>query len=231
MTPLIVALDFPSASPAFELVQQLDPKKCRLKVGKELFTSAGPEFVARIIDQGFDVFLDLKFHDIPSTVAKAVNAAAELGVWMVNVHATGGPDMIAAAREVLEGRSGRIPTLIAVTVLTSTSPEVLRIMGVSRSLEEQVLLLARIAKESGADGVVCSALEAGQIKRECGESFATVTPGIRPAGSELDDQHRVMTPAEAVAAGSDYLVVGRPITKAAEPMAVVTDILDHLSSA
>lgn len=228
-SPLIVALDFQSADQALALVSQLDPKRCRLKVGKELFTIEGPTLVRKLADLGFDVFLDLKFHDIPNTVAKAVSAAANMGVWMVNVHASGGEEMMRAAREALDSQNQiQSPLLIAVTVLTSMSQAQLTDLGVARSLPEQVSYLADLARQSGADGVVCSAHEAGSIKESLGQKFLTVTPGIRPAGSSVDDQHRIMTPSRAMASGSDYLVVGRPITQADNPMVVVTDILDGL---
>ena len=179
---------------------------------------------------GFDVFLDLKFHDIPNTTAKAVLAAAEAGAWMVNVHASGGAQMMQAAREELNNFVGRKPLLIGVTVLTSMSQDELNQLGVTSSLNDQVENLASLAKQSGLDGVVCSALEAGRIKEICGSDFATITPGIRPAGAALGDQKRVMTPGEAVKAGSDYLVVGRPITAATDPMGVVSNILNEIVS-
>ena len=178
---------------------------------------------------GFDVFLDLKFHDIPNTVAKAVSAAANLGVWMINVHASGGRDMMSAAREAVES-SSKQPLLVAVTVLTSTSQTELTDMGLSRPLSAQVDHLADMAQSCGLDGVVCSAHEASVIKSTLGESFLTVTPGIRPEGSGADDQKRIMTPAKAIAEGSDYLVMGRPITGVENPMEAVTSILDRLKS-
>lgn len=227
--PLIVALDFPNAESALALVDQLSSEDCRLKVGKELFTREGPSFVRELGDKGFDVFLDLKFHDIPNTVAKAVLAAAELGVWMVNIHASGGRDMMQAAREALDSANQTsAPLLIAVTVLTSMSQNQLADLGVSRSLHAQVGYLADMAQSCGVDGVVCSAQEAGFIKSSLGQEFVTVTPGIRPAGSDLDDQHRVMTPSQALAGGSDYLVIGRPVTRAENPAAAITDILEGL---
>lgn len=228
-SPLIVALDFPAAEPALAIAQQLDPAVCRLKIGKELFTSEGPILVKKLVGLGFDVFLDLKFHDIPTTVAKAVAAAADIGVWMLNVHASGGHEMMSAAKESLESKGlSEPPLLIAVTVLTSTSQAELTDLGLSRSLPAQVDHLADMAQSCGMDGVVCSAQEAAVIKSALGESFLTVTPGIRPAGSDVGDQHRVMTPSQAIASGSDYLVVGRPITAAENPAVAVTDILDGL---
>lgn len=228
-SPIVVALDYSSADAASALVETLDPSLCRLKVGKELFTTAGPDLVKRFVDLGFDIFLDLKFHDIPNTVAKAVAAAANMGVWMLNVHASGGLQMMAAARESLTSFASKPPLLTAVTVLTSTSGAELSSLGISKSLPEQVDYLAGLAKQAGLDGVVCSAQEAGSIKQVCGDSFVTVTPGIRPEGSEIGDQHRIMTPSKAMAAGSDYLVIGRPVTQAQNPKQVLTDILDGLT--
>lgn len=214
---VLIALDFADKQQAMAFVAQLDPAACRLKVGKEMFTLFGPEFVRTLVEAGFDVFLDLKFHDIPNTVAKAVAAAAELGVWMVNVHASGGLRMMQAAREALLPYGDRAPLLIAVTVLTSMTAEELEQVGVLRSPAEQVLALARLTRDAGLDGVVCSAQEASLLKAELGGDFKLVTPGIRPAGSDAGDQRRIMTPEQALAAGSDYLVIGRPITQAANP--------------
>jgi orotidine-5'-phosphate decarboxylase len=228
-SPLIVALDYEDSRHCMQLVEQLDPKQVRLKVGKELFTTAGPTIVEQLHSRGFDVFLDLKFHDIPNTVAKAVSAAARLGVWMVNVHASGGERMMVAAREAIEGGSHR-PLLIGVTVLTSMTAEDLKQVGVSRSPQEQVMHLAGLAQRSGLDGVVCSAQEAPALKRQFGQHFGLVTPGIRPAGATADDQRRTLTPAEALKAGSDYLVIGRPITAAAEPARACEDILASLQA-
>ncbi|HEX9180989.1 MAG TPA: orotidine-5'-phosphate decarboxylase [Burkholderiales bacterium] len=213
---LIVALDFSDAAGALELTARLNPAICRVKVGKELFTSAGPALVDELSRRGFQVFLDLKFHDIPNTVAQACLAAARLGVWMVNVHALGGRRMMAAAREGLE-RSAARPKLVAVTVLTSMEPAELAEVGVAGDPEAAVLRLAGLTRDSGLDGVVCSAREAAMLRREIGCDFCLVTPGIRPAGAGLDDQSRVTTPRDAIRAGSDYLVVGRPITRAADP--------------
>lgn len=213
---LIVALDFSDAAGALELTARLNPAICRVKVGKELFTSAGPALVDELSRRGFQVFLDLKFHDIPNTVAQACLAAARLGVWMVNVHALGGRRMMAAAREGLE-RSAARPKLVAVTVLTSMEPADLAEVGVTGDPEAAVLRLAGLTRDSGLDGVVCSAREAAMLRREIGRDFCLVTPGIRPAGAGLDDQSRVTTPLDAIRAGSDYLVVGRPITRAADP--------------
>lgn len=226
---IIVALDYAREAEALAFVDRIDPKLAKLKVGKEMFTRFGPDFVRRLQRAGFDVFLDLKFHDIPNTVAQAVKAAADLGVWMVNVHASGGPRMLAAAREALAEFGERKPLLIAVTVLTSMTPEELAAVGDSGSIAERVSRLAELAAQAGLDGVVCSAQEAAVLKRERGPHFRLVTPGIRPAGSDAGDQRRIMTPLEAVRAGSDYLVIGRPITQAAEPLAVLKSIQDELA--
>ncbi|SDJ52953.1 orotidine-5'-phosphate decarboxylase [Microbulbifer yueqingensis] len=227
-SPVIVALDYKNADQALAMADQLDPALCRVKVGKELFTAAGPALVQELVGRGFEVFLDLKFHDIPNTVAGAVRAAAELGVWMVNVHASGGARMMRAAREAIEPLGDKRPLLIGVTVLTSTAPEELPEVGVSRPLPEQVSALAQLARESGLDGVVCSAREAGALKKLCGEDFALVTPGIRPKGAAADDQRRIVTPREALAGGADYLVVGRPITGAESPIDALKAILKEI---
>jgi len=224
-SPVIVALDFPTAEAALDLAARLDPARCRVKVGKELFTRSGPAVVERLQAQGFEVFLDLKYHDIPNTVAAACRAAADLGVWMVNVHASGGRRMMAAAREALEAGQGARPLLIGVTVLTSMGPEDLAEVGISVPPEEQVLRLARLGRDSGLDGVVCSPLEAAPLRQALGRDFRLVTPGVRPAGAAKGDQTRIMTPADALAAGSDYLVIGRPITQADDPVAALTSIL------
>ncbi|MGM0615549.1 MAG: orotidine-5'-phosphate decarboxylase [Pseudomonadota bacterium] len=226
-SPLIIALDYPSLDAALCMADQLDPAQCRVKVGKELFTRSGPAVLEALHGRGFEVFLDLKFHDIPNTVAGAVQAAAEQGVWMVNVHASGGHRMMEAAVERLQ--SQRLAThLIAVTVLTSLSAEELHETGVSVSPAEQVEHLARLAQQSGLHGVVCSAQESAAIRRSCGDDFLKVTPGIRPAFAAVDDQQRIMTPAAAMSAGSTHLVVGRPVTQAEDPMAALAAILAEL---
>ncbi|MDD1713463.1 MAG: orotidine-5'-phosphate decarboxylase, partial [Methanoregulaceae archaeon] len=225
---MIVALDYARAEDALGLVARLDPGLCRLKVGKELFTTAGPTFVEGLVARGFDVFLDLKFHDIPNTVAQACKAAARLGVWMLNVHGLGGRRMLSAARESLEGLSSR-PKLIAVTVLTSMGREDLQEIGIADEPQAMVLRLAKLAQSSGLDGVVCSAHEAPLLKHELGAGFCLVTPGIRLAASSQDDQVRVTTPREAVRLGADYLVIGRPITQAKEPLQVLQDINQELA--
>ena len=221
---IIVALDFPSDQPALALVDQLDPAKCRLKVGKELFTRSGPALVRDLQSRGFDVFLDLKFHDIPNTTSSAVAAAADLGVWMVNVHASGGEKMMTACRDRLESFGKDRPMLIAVTVLTSMGPEDLAGIGITDSPEAQVSRLATLTRNCGLDGVVCSAQEAPALKAEQGKDFKLVTPGIRPLSADKGDQQRIMTPTDALKAGSDYLVIGRPITQAADPLAALEAI-------
>ena len=220
---IIVALDFADAAAALALVDRLDPGLCRLKVGKELFTLAGPDLVRTLVARGFEVFLDLKFHDIPNTVAAACRAAAGLGVWMLNVHAAGGRRMMTAAQEALAGLPQR-PYLIAVTVLTSMSAEDLVEVGVTDSPADQVRRLARLTQACKLDGVVCSAQEAAMLRAVLGADFRLVTPGIRPAGSEAGDQRRVMTPAEAMRAGATDLVIGRPITAAADPLEALKQI-------
>lgn len=228
-SPLIVALDYQELSACMELVSKLDPKQVRLKVGNELFTSCGPQAVEQFQKLGFEVFLDLKYHDIPNTVAQAVTAAARLGVWMVNVHAGGGERMMVAARQAVDQAEHK-PLLIGVTVLTSMTAMDLQQAGVSLSPKDQVRELASLAQQCGLDGVVCSAQEAPMLRETCGDNFALVTPGIRPAGAASDDQRRTLTPAEALAAGSDYLVVGRPITQAADPARACEDILQSLQA-
>ncbi|MGS0496874.1 orotidine-5'-phosphate decarboxylase [Pseudoalteromonas mariniglutinosa] len=225
---VLIALDYDDQQTALNFVKQLSPDTCRLKVGKEMFTYFGPTFVKQLIDLGFDVFLDLKFHDIPNTVAKAVTAAAKMGVWMVNVHASGGVEMMTKAKQALEQFGDKAPLLIAVTVLTSMDAAELTRLGVDKTPEEQVIYLAKLAKESGLDGVVCSAQEAKKLKAELGEDFKLVTPGIRPAGSDAGDQKRIMTPKQAIDDGSDYLVIGRPITQAIDPVATLKEINDSL---
>ncbi|MFQ3353947.1 MAG: orotidine-5'-phosphate decarboxylase [Polaribacter sp.] len=220
---VIVALDYDNKHSALTLADRLDPKYCRVKVGKELFTAAGPAVVKELSDRSFDVFLDLKFHDIPNTVAKALSAAADLGVWMANVHASGGSRMMSAAKQALDN-SGSDMLLIGVTVLTSMDTSDLEEVGIKRTLSDQVLHLASMTKDSGLDGVVCSAQEARTLKEALGEDFKLVTPGIRLANSAADDQRRIVTPADAMALGSDYLVIGRPITQSADPLATLLEI-------
>jgi len=226
---IIVALDFADAAPALALVARLDPALCRLKVGKELFTVAGPELVRVLVARGFEVFLDLKFHDIPNTVAAACRAAAGLGVWMLNVHASGGRRMMTAAQQALAEMPQR-PRLIAVTVLTSMSAEDLIEVGVSDAPADQVLRLARLSQACKLDGVVCSAQEAAMLRADLGEDFRLVTPGIRPAGAEMGDQRRVMTPAAALRAGATDLVIGRPITAADDPLAALKQIQSDIQN-
>jgi orotidine-5'-phosphate decarboxylase len=225
---LIVAMDYDNSRDCLTLARQLDPQYCRLKVGKELFTAAGPAVVEQLMDLGFEVFLDLKFHDIPNTTAAAVKAAANLGVWMVNVHASGGERMLRAAREALEQVQGHRPLLIGVTVLTSMDSADLQAVGVERMPAEQVGQLAQLSQRCGLDGVVCSAMEVSMLRQQLGPNFCLVTPGIRPAEASTDDQRRTMTPVEAVAAGSNYLVVGRPITRSSDPAASCRAIVESL---
>ena len=225
---VIVALDFSESAKARSLAMQLDPAHCALKVGNELFTAAGPELVRELVGRGFRVFLDLKFHDIPNTVGQACAAATRLGVWMLNVHAAGGRAMLAAARDAVATTAAaerrRRPLLIAVTVLTSLGAGDLEAIGVSVTLDAQALRLAQLAKAGGLDGVVCSAREAAMLRSACGSGFTLVTPGIRPAGAATHDQARVTTPAEAIAAGADYLVIGRAITAASDPVRALSEI-------
>lgn len=222
---VIVALDYATRHAAENFVEKISPRLCKLKIGKELFTVAGPALVTKLVDRGFDVFLDLKFHDIPHTVAQAVTAAADLGVWMTNVHALGGSRMMVAARDALDRQGGNC-ALIAVTVLTSMAAEDLRELAIEKAPEMLVVDLARLAHRCGLDGVVCSARETTQITQALGDSFIKVTPGIRPAtyARSNDDQRRIITPAAAIAAGSDYLVIGRPITEAPDPAAALLAI-------
>ncbi len=226
---IIVALDFSTADEAIALAEQLDPTACRVKVGKELFTRSGPASVEKLVELGFDVFLDLKYHDIPNTVARACEAAADLGVWMVNVHASGGRRMMEAAREALSSRENG-PLLIAVTVLTSMDQSDLVELNIADTPANQVLRLAQLAESSGMDGVVCSPREITLLREKISSEFKLVTPGIRPAGSATGDQKRIMTPAEAVSLGSDWLVIGRPITAAEDPLAALNAINQELNS-
>ena len=225
---ILVALDFADAAAALALLARLDPARCGVKIGKELFTRAGPAVVTRAVDAGFAVFLDLKFHDIPNTVAGACEAAADLGVWMLNVHAQGGPAMLAAARERLARRSAR-PLLIAVTVLTSLEAADLAAIGCPGEPGARALALAALARDAGLDGVVCSPLEAAAMRERFGADFRLVTPGVRPASAAKQDQKRVMTPAAAVGAGAHHLVIGRPITAAPDPLAALAAIEAELA--
>jgi orotidine-5'-phosphate decarboxylase len=220
---IIIALDYPTQESALALVDKLQPSLCRLKVGKELFTHCGPILLDHLMRRGFEVFLDLKFHDIPNTTAQACKAAAELGVWMVNVHALGGRKMLTAAADAIANTS-KSPKLIAVTMLTSMAQEDLADIGIQATPAEMVLRLATLTRDCGLDGVVCSAQEAALLRKHCGTEFILVTPGIRPAQASLDDQSRVMTPQAALQAGSSYLVIGRPITQAADPLQALLNI-------
>lgn len=222
-SPVIVALDFATPEAALDMAAQLDPAQCRVKVGKELFTRGGPAMVEALHNQGFELFLDLKFHDIPNTVARACTAAADLGVWMVNVHASTGRSAMTQAAEALAQFAQR-PLLTAVTVLTSFSQQELSEVSPGEVLAERVSRLAGLAKDCGLDGVVCSPHEAADLSQSLGSDFALVTPGVRPEGSAAGDQTRIMTPAQAIKAGSTYLVIGRPITQAPDPVAALNQI-------
>jgi orotidine-5'-phosphate decarboxylase len=224
---IIVALDFPTAEQAMLFTARLDPGTCRVKVGKELFTAAGPRLVEKIIGKGFDVFLDLKFHDIPSTVANACRVAAGLGVWMMNVHALGGRKMLSAAREAVPPGSAK---LIAVTLLTSMGRSDLNDVGLSGEPGDVVRRLAVLAHDCALDGVVSSALEAMELRKTMGEHFCLVTPGIRPAGASSDEQKRVTTPLQAIRNGASYLVIGRPITQASDPALLVQQLNDEIAN-
>ena len=222
---LIIALDFHNESTALALVDQLDPNQCALKIGSEMFTLLGAPFVRALLTRGFKVFLDLKFHDIPNTVSRACVAAAELGVWMLTIHASGGLKMMQAARDAIEPYGDTRPLVVAVTVLTSMSEAELLTLGIQAPLQSHVTLLAGLAHEARLDGVVCSALDTVQIKGLFGERFLVVTPGIRRPGDAMGDQTRIVTPAFALNAGSDYLVVGRSITRAANPREALCDFI------
>ncbi|YCI83278.1 orotidine-5'-phosphate decarboxylase [Enterobacteriaceae bacterium] len=227
-SPIVVALDYDNRDSALAFVDGIDPRDCRLKVGKEMFTLFGPQLVRDLQQRGFELFLDLKFHDIPNTTARAVAAAAEMGVWMVNVHASGGARMMEAARAALQPFGKDAPLLIAVTVLTSMEASDLADIGITLSPAEHAERLARLTQQCGLDGVVCSAQEAVRFKAELGDAFRLVTPGIRPAGSDAGDQRRIMTPPDAQRAGVDYMVIGRPITQAANPAQALRAILASL---
>ena len=227
-SPVVVALDYPTQAQALAIAGQLDPSMCRVKVGKELFTASGPEIVENLHKLGFDVFLDLKFHDIPNTCAKAVGVAADLGVWMVNVHASGGRRMMEAARNEIEKKTHK-PLLIGVTVLTSMEQPDLADIGLDIDPQLQVKRLAKLTEQSGLDGVVCSAQEVGLIRQTCSPEFLTVTPGIRPEGSEQGDQRRIMTPKQAQEAGVSYMVIGRPITLNSSPLEMLFSLNADMS--
>jgi len=226
---ILVALDYRHADAALSLVDRLDPSLCGLKVGKELFTATGPALVRELVKRNFSVFLDLKFHDIPNTVRGAVSAAADLGVWMLNVHASGGRAMMEAARTSIESFGSQRPLITAVTVLTSWSDENLRDIGIQRTVQQQVSALALMAEQSGLDGVVCSAREAASLKNERRTGFLLVTPGIRLEDSPQDDQQRIVTPRQAIQQGADYLVMGRPVTQSADPLQTLQGIVKEIS--
>jgi len=220
---IIVALDYSAAAPVLAFADRIEPSMCRLKVGKELFTASGPDLVEKLMRRGFEIFLDLKYHDIPNTVAQACKVAASMGVWMVNVHAMGGRKMLAAARDAIDSGSHK-PKLIAVTLLTSNTQQDLTDIGITATSDEMVMRLATLSQDCGLDGVVCSAQEAKLVRRKCGGDYCLVTPGIRPALTSHDDQSRVMSPLAALQAGSNYLVIGRPITQAMDPLRMLLDI-------
>ncbi len=227
-TKLIIALDLPTAEQALKFIKPLNPTMCKLKVGFELFVAAGPGFVRNLVDDGYDVFLDLKFHDIPNTVASACSSAADLGVWMMNVHASGSSKMMSMAKQALD-ETGKDIKLIAVTVLTSMDDEQLELVNINVSAQEQVKHLAKLTKNASLDGVVCSAQEARMLRELMGDDFLLVTPGIRPSGTVTGDQSRVMTPLEAKKAGVSYIVVGRPITQSDTPLQVIEAINRDMS--
>lgn len=223
-SPVIVALDYHDLAKALSFVDNLSPQDCRLKVGMQMFTLYGPQFIQTLHNRGFQVFLDLKFHDIPNTVAQAVKAAAEIGVWMVNVHASGGVRMMMAAKEALVEYGKDAPLLIAVTILTSMEQADLHQIGITQLPADRALQLAKLAKECKLDGVVCSAHEVATLKSACGSDFLSITPGIRPIGAEAYDQRRIMTPEQAINVGVDYMVIGRPITHSADPVLTLAQI-------
>ena len=229
ISPIIIALDYPNAGEALSLARQLDPEKCKLKVGKELFTRSGPMIIEQLHELNFDVFLDLKFHDIPNTVAGACRAAADLGCWMINVHASGGSKMLEAAAEAVS-QSAHRPLLIAVTILTSLDDSALRELGFENDSTTMTQLFAKLASEAGLDGVVSSPHDIEQTKTNQGEKFLVVTPGIRPAGSAVGDQVRIATPKSAIESGADYLVIGRPITQAENPQDALDAIISEIPS-
>jgi len=230
ISPVIVALDYPDVVQAYDMVEQLDPARCRIKIGKELFTRGGPQLVEKMVGKGYEVFLDLKYHDIPNTVAGACAAAAELGVWMVNVHALGGRKLMEAAREAIE-KANHQPLLIAVTILTSMGEDDLSEIGLAGDPASNVQRLASLAESSGMDGVVCSPQEVTMLRNAISSEFKLVTPGIRPAWSAKGDQTRITTPRDAISNGSDYLVIGRPITAAPQPLEALKLIEDELATA
>jgi len=227
---IIIALDFGTSDQTLQFLDLLDPNLCRVKIGKELFTASGPQLVRKIIDRGFDVFLDLKFHDIPNTVARASKVAADLGIWMLNIHASGGQAMMEAARESIDSLGDQRPLLIGVTVLTSFLKEDLEQTGIQSYLEDQVSKLAFLARDSGLDGVVCSAAETKLLRSQLQDKFCLVTPGIRRPEDAIGDQKRVVGPAEAIQNGSNYLVVGRPITSADSPNGTLIEFNSAVSS-
>jgi len=229
LSPIIVALDASTTAEAFSLADRLSPALCRLKVGKELFTAVGPQVIEGLQQRGFEVFLDLKFHDIPNTVGAACRVAAALGVWMVDVHVSGGPAMLDAARHAVDSVA-KPPILVGITILTSLQSADLQQIGMQGQVPEAVLRLAQLGHHHGLDGVVCSAAEAASLRMTLPADFQLVTPGIRPSGSDLNDQVRVVTPAQAMRLGSNYLVIGRPITQSSDPLSTLQNIVDSVQS-
>ncbi len=227
---LIIALDYAEQTPAWRLIEQLDPSLCRLKIGKEMFTRFGPDFVRQAIQQGFDIFLDLKYHDIPNTVAAACDAAADLGVWMLNLHASGGRKMMEAAMNRL-AQHQQAPLVIGVTILTALDDSDLVEIGYQGTAQANVNRLATLAADSGLNGVVCSPLEANALRQQHPESFLLVTPGIRAANDPKDDQIRKATPADAIKNGASHLVIGRPVTQAANPQQALMTIHQAVTQA
>lgn len=227
---IIIAIDVNNQPDAIQLVKKFDPKLCRLKIGLELYTAEGPAILEVLQKLGFEIFLDLKFHDIPNTVARVCAVAASMGVWMVNVHALGGQAMMSAAREAIS-KSNHQPLLTAVTILTSHSQEDLVAAGITMDLEECVLQYAENARQAGCDGVVCSALEAGKLRKKLGDEFILVTPGIRPEGSNTNDQKRVVSPVMAIESGANFLVIGRPVTGADDPAQALVNIHESIKKA
>ena len=223
-SPIIVALDMDPKS-ALELVNELDPNDCKVKVGSQLFTSGGPEIIKKLKDSGFDIFLDLKFHDIPNTVKKAIEASIELGVWMLNVHALGSKEMLRTASQVIKQSSIK-PFLIGVTVLTSLDDKSLKLVGFNKFVDDQVLLLAELCKQEGLDGVVCSPKEVGILRKKLGNDFLLVTPGIRSNEMNKRDQKRTSSVELALQNGANYVVIGREITLDADPKGKLRQILE-----
>lgn len=227
-SPIIVALDYHDIYQVLKFSDMVSPQQCRLKIGTEIFTYAGPSIIRSLHERGFDIFLDLKFHDIPHTITKTVTVAAELGVWMIDLHVSNGKRVMQSARHALVPFGTSAPLLIGITVLTSMCDKDLHDLGISDNVLVHTLRLAQLAKQCKLNGIVCSALEARQIRIHCGPKFIIITPGIRPLNSKIDDQMRVMTPIQAQKTGIDYMVIGRPITQANDPALALASILSEL---